>query len=50
LISLAKGDRRDLASKDKLDSPVILSEILDRLRRLLIKFQRDFVSLSPIHF
>jgi len=26
-----------------------LSEILERLRRLLIIFKRDFASVSPIH-
>jgi len=49
LISLAKGDNRDLAPKDKIELIVKLSEILDRLKRLLIKFKRDYVSLSPIH-
>jgi len=45
----AKGDRRDLAPIDKIELLVKVSEILDRLRRLLIKFKRDFVSVSPIH-
>jgi len=48
LISLAKGNRKDLAPKDKIELLGKLSEILDRLRRLLIKFKRDFVSVSPI--
>jgi len=48
LTSLAKGDKRDFASKDKIEHLVKLSEIFDRLRRLLIKLKRDFVSVSPI--
>jgi len=48
LSSLVRGDIRDLAPKDKIELLVKLSEILDRLRRLLIKFKRDFASVSPL--
>jgi len=48
LTSLVKGERRDLSPKYKFELPLKLSVILDRLRRLLIKFKRDFVSVSPI--
>jgi len=48
LASIAKGDKRDLVPKDKIELLVQSSEILDRLRRLLIKFRREFVSVSPI--
>jgi len=48
LSSLAKGDIRDLASKDKRELLIKQSEILDGLRRLLIKSKRDFASVSPI--
>jgi len=50
LISLAKGEKRHLAPKDRIELFVKLSEILDRFRRLLIKFKKDFVSVSPIHY
>jgi len=49
LTSLASGDSRDLAPKDKIELLGKISYILDKLRRLLIKFKRDFVSVSPIH-
>jgi len=48
LVSLAKGDSRDLSSKDKLKLLPKLSEILDKLRRLLIKVKRDFTSVFSI--
>jgi len=48
LINFAKGDRRDLASNDKIEFLAKFSEIFYRLRRLLIKFKRDFVSNSTI--
>jgi len=47
--SLAAGDRRDIASKDLFELFVKIIEILDRLRRLLIKLKRDFTSVSPIN-
>jgi len=50
LTSLAKGDKRDFASNDKTEPLVKLRFILDRLRILLIKLKRNFVSLSPILF
>jgi len=49
LISLARGDNRELTPKDNIEPLVKLSEIIDRLRRLLIRFMRDFASVSPIH-
>ena len=48
MVSITKGDKRDLVPKAKIEFLVQLSEILDRLRRLPIKFKRDFVSVFPI--
>jgi len=49
LASLARGDNRDLAPNYKIGLLVKLSESLDRLRRLPIRFMRDYASVSPIH-
>jgi len=49
LTSLARGDIRELAPKDKIELLAILSEILYGLRRLQIRFKRDSASESPIH-
>ena len=48
LASIANGDKIYLVSKIIIELPVQLSDILDRLGRLQIKFKRDFVSVSPI--
>jgi len=48
LTNFLKRDRRDYAPKDKIELFVKFSEILERLRRLLIIFKRDFISISPI--
>ena len=50
LTSLAKGNKTELFLHDNIDLLVKFSEILDRLRRLLTKNKRDFVSVAPIHF
>jgi len=50
LISLDREDSGELAPKHIKELLVKVSEILDRLRRLLIRFRRDFASESPIHF
>jgi len=49
LISLAKRDRGDFVSEDKIGLLVQLSAIFDRLRRLSIKFVRELFLASPIH-
>ena len=49
LTSLDREDSRELAPKHIKELLVKLMEILDRLRRLLIRFKRDFASESPIH-
>jgi len=48
LASIAKGDKRNLVPKVKIELLVQLKEILDRLRRLPIIFKRDFNSVFPI--
>jgi len=48
LTNLVKGDRRDLALKDKIKHLVKISEILERLKSLLINCKRVLVSVSPI--
>jgi len=50
LTNLARGDRRDLAPKDTIKLLEKLSEILDKLRSLLIKSKIDLAPVSPIHF
>ena len=48
LISLARGDSRDWVPKEKIELLVKLSEILERLERLLNRFKIDFVSISTM--
>ena len=48
LANIAKGDKIYLVSKVIIELPAQLSEILDRFGRLMIKFKRDIVSVSPI--
>jgi len=49
LTSLSKRDRIYYGPTDKIEFLLKSSEILERLRRLLISFKRDFVSVAPIH-
>jgi len=50
LTILAREDSRELDPKDSKGRLVKLSEIFDRLKRLLIIFKRDVASASSIYF